>query len=327
MADIGWVKSYDGRSGGTWVQQRVIDGLAESHSFERVVIEPELHPVRFPRSAWRLATYGDESVDVWVEDVTSLTVKMPWRRQLDVLAFHHLPQPSDSRSPTALLGSLRNGVVERRLAAVDRIVVVSDFWEDYLAERGITENVVKIYNGLPLERFEFDPAEIASVRADLCDDPDRPLVHVGPCAPDKGGHRAYEALAGADVECITTGRKVYDTPVTHHDPPYEEYLKILAACDVLVAMSEFPEGWGLQVQEAMLCRTPVVGSGRGGMGMLLDGGGQLVCRDIEDLEATVARAIADQDRLGDRGYEYASQFPLEAMVEGWRAMFDDLTDS
>lgn len=324
MADVGWIVTYDGQSGGNWVRRRVVEGLSDEHSFEKVLVEPGLAPLQFLSAAWDLATLDDPETDLWVEAVGSLALRAPGHRSPNVLVLHHLPDPDHYRSVANVLHLLKREVVLRRMREADRVVVVSDFWAEYLADRGVTDNVVTVYNGLPVEDFDLDDEAVAARRESLCDDPDKPLIHVGPCAPGKGGHRAYEALSDADANFVTTGRNTVDAPVTHVNPPYEEYLEVLAACDVLVAMSEVPEGWGLQVQEAMLCGTPVVGSGRGGMRTLLDGGEQVVCRDFADLPAAVEEALADGDRLGRQGRAFAEQFTLERMIEGYRDVFDSV---
>lgn len=323
MADIGWIVTYDGQSGGNWVRRRIVEGLADDHDVGEVVIEPQLSPGSFLPAMWRLATYDRPDVDLWVEDVTSLAVRLPTRRTENVLVLHHLPVLDRYRSLGEILGRVKTELVVRRAREADRVVVVSDYWADFLARHGV-EGVETIYNGLPVSEFAFEEEAVAARRTELCDG-DEPLIHVGPCAPLKGGKRVARRLSEWDATLITTGRSAGDAPVRHLDLPYDEYLETLAACDALVAMSEFPEGWGLQVQEAMLCRTPVVGSGRGGMRMLLEGGDQIVCEQFADLEDCVREALANGDRLGERGYEYASQFTLDRMVESWRAFFDQVT--
>jgi len=324
MSDVGWMVTYDGRSGGAWVRRQVVDGLAGAVDIEEVTVDAGLAPRQFVSGAWELATYDDPAVDCWVESLSSLAVRGPGRRTPNVLALHHLPTPSPTESLGDALSAVKSALVRLRLREIDHIVVVSDFWAHYLEARGLGDRVTTIYNGLPVDRFDFDEAAVAETRERLCDDPDEPLIHVGPCAPGKGGRRVAETLADWDATLVTTGRTDSEAPVTHLDLPYDEYLTVLAACDAVVAMSAFPEGWGLQVQEAMLARTPVVGSGRGGMGMLLEGGDQVVCEAWADLEASVGRALDERERLGERGREYASQFTRERMIEEWGAFFEEV---
>ena len=61
-------------------------------------------------------------------------------------------------------------------------------------------------------------------------------------------------------------------PVVNLSLNYKEYLCLLKASSVVVTMSKFKEGWCLTAHEAMLCKTPVIGSGKGGMRELLEGG-------------------------------------------------------
>ncbi len=49
--------------------------------------------------------------------------------------------------------------------------------------------------------------------------------------------------------------------------------------------------------KAMLCGTPVVGSGRGGMRELPQKGGQIICRDFGELGPLAADLLNDKKRL------------------------------
>ena len=64
-------------------------------------------------------------------------------------------------------------------------------------------------------------------------------------------------------------------------------------------MSKFLEGWNRTAHEAMLCRTPVIGSGTGGMRELLLGGQQIICEDIKTLPEIVDYAIKNAFALGE----------------------------
>ena len=55
---------------------------------------------------------------------------------------------------------------------------------------------------------------------------------------------------------------------------------LLSCCDIVISFSEFPEGWNRVAHEALLTKTPVIGSGQGGMNELLNKSGQIICRDI-----------------------------------------------
>ena len=67
----------------------------------------------------------------------------------------------------------------------------------------------------------------------------------------------------------------------------------------------------------MLCKTPVIGSGLGGMMELLEGGRQLICEDISELSYLVDVAMENREELGEKGYEFAKNFTVERFEKGW----------
>ena len=99
-------------------------------------------------------------------------------------------------------------------------------------------------------------------------------------------------------------------------------LLLLAACDVVLTMSTFSEGWNRTAHEAMMSSTPVVGSGTAGMGELLRGGGQLICGDFAELRKYVQMALDQGQELGRRGRRYAEQLTLDRFRREWLAIVD-----
>lgn len=82
--------------------------------------------------------------------------------------------------------------------------------------------------------------------------------------------------------------------------------------------SSFKEGWCRTAHEAMLCKTPVVGSGMGGMRELLEGRKQIICSVLSNLKEYVEYAMSDST-IGKSGYSFASQeyFSLEFFKNKW----------
>ena len=68
---------------------------------------------------------------------------------------------------------------------------------------------------------------------------------------------------------------------------FGDYLKLLKASWVVLTMSKFKEGWCRTAHEAMLLKTPVIGSGTGGMRELLENGKQIVCPEFDNLREKV----------------------------------------
>ncbi len=99
----------------------------------------------------------------------------------------------------------------------------------------------------------------------------------------KGAIEVYDALKTIDAHFVSSGIRDVDLPVRNFTLSYSEYILLLSACDVIITMSKFLEGWNRVAHEAMLCKTPVIGSGTGGMRELLEGGGQIICDKIQDI--------------------------------------------
>jgi glycosyltransferase involved in cell wall biosynthesis len=114
--------------------------------------------------------------------------------------------------------------------------------------------------------------------------------------------------------------RLLDLSARHLDLGYRDYLSLLRASSVVVTMSLFDEGWCRTAHEAMLLRRPLVGSGRGGMTELLEGGKQVICPRFDDLRDQVVRILADAAmaaRMGDDGYQFARTFTTERFRDGW----------
>jgi glycosyltransferase involved in cell wall biosynthesis len=70
----------------------------------------------------------------------------------------------------------------------------------------------------------------------------------------------------------------------------------------------------------MLCGTPVIGSGRGGMRELLEKGGQFICDDFNKMESLVSDLLSDRAKLeiaAIKGREFSEQFTLKYFRESW----------
>lgn len=85
-----------------------------------------------------------------------------------------------------------------------------------------------------------------------------------------------------------------ELPIPNLMLPFEEYRLLLAASDIVITMSLFKEGWNRVAHEAVLCGTPVIGSGKGGMEELLVMSGQTICTSFEDLPHHVNRLLKNR---------------------------------
>ena len=83
-------------------------------------------------------------------------------------------------------------------------------------------------------------------------------------------------------------------------------------------MSLFNEGWCRSAHESMICGTPVIGSGKGGMSELLKGGKQIICKNFSKLSNYV-EMIIDDNSYGKRAVDFATKdkFSLNTFNTQW----------
>ena len=129
---------------------------------------------------------------------------------------------------------------------------------------------------------------------------EKPILYLGNCQRIKGVVEAYEQLKDLKVHLVTSGRKEVDLPILNLNLDYRDYLLLLKSSSVVITMSKFKEGWNRTAHEAMLCKTPVIGSGLGGMKELLEGGNQIICENFSDLKERVSYVL-DHPELGETG--------------------------
>lgn len=214
----------------------------------------------------------------------------------------------------------------RNLRKLDAIVTVSRYWRDWFASRGYS-NVRIIYNSFDLRDFEFSKEEIRDFRKKHNLMVDKPLVYIGNCQKEKGVVEVYAALKGLDTHLVSSGAKEVDIPVRTLTLGYRDYLLLLKCSSVVITMSRVREGWCRTAHEAMLYRTPVVGSGTGGMSELLSGGGQIICHNIEGLRGNVEMLLGNRElahHIGDSGFDYAKKFTYSRFRKEWVGLINEI---
>jgi Glycosyltransferase len=177
-------------------------------------------------------------------------------------------------------------------------------------------NTVLIYNAFDIGKFQFEREELErfKVRNGLTG---RPVIYIGNCRNEKGARTVWNALRDQRYQLVSSGISNIDLPIRKFLLPYREYLLLLAASSVVVTLSEFEEGWNRTAHEALLCRTPVIGSGSGGMGELLQNGGQLICQNQAALSSMVDSALEQRADLSDKGFAFAREFTIERFRHQW----------
>ncbi|MCP3683598.1 MAG: glycosyltransferase family 4 protein [bacterium] len=301
--------------------QRVLSKYADVEVFD--VGFENYRKYYYPLSLFRLSRIKGEK-DVWIRDYDSV-ISMPFNRtsSKNVALIHHIDK---SIKPTCIqiVATVLEKIFYHNLRKVDAIVTVSEYWQRHFLDRGYT-NVYLIYNQVDFSQFDFLEDEVIDFRERHRLD-DKPIIYIGNCQRAKGVIESYETLRDMDVHLVTSGRKDVNIPATNLDLNHRDYLKLLAASSVVVTMSKFKEGWCITAHEAMLCKTPVVGSGFGGMRELLGGGGQLICEDFTALRKSV-EYLMQHPEVGKEGYEFAKHFTIERFENEWVSCLTQISEN
>ncbi len=283
----------------------------------RVDIDPSAK--RRPREralghVWRLLSATPPQADIVISD----PFVAAWgRRALDarhVAMVHHFPfeLTRGTLAQRTYLSRLR-----RRLKTMDTVVTVSEFWKTQFEKMGC-QDVRVVHNALDPARFRYGDKELAAFRQRFDLPPDKPLIYAGNAQIQKGVTDVYDALKDEPYTLVMTGPReesLRDLPVRWLDLRYDDYVRLLAAADVVVTMSRMTEGWCRTAHEALLCGTPVIGSGTGGMRELLEGAGQAVVAP-KQLAQAVRDALHDKDRIR-HGREFAERFTPDRFNQAW----------
>ena len=270
---------------------------------------------------WLLRLRGHK--DVWIRDFESLiTLPLDRTSGKNLALIHHVDHAHSSlRLPIRLVYVwIYEKAFYWNLRKVDAIVTVSKYWQDYFLNRGY-RNVYRIYNAFDPREFQLSEYEVQGFKQQY-GMTDKPIIYIGNCQKSKGVVEAYEQLKEMDAYLVTSGARTVELPAVNLDLSYREYLLLLKASSVAVLMSKFKEGWNRTAHEAMLCRTPVVGSEKGGRRELLEGGGQIICPQFSQLRDCVEMAMSTPG-LGDKGYQYAKGFTVERFEEEWNQLLEE----
>lgn len=262
---------------------------------------------------WQIARHRADA-DIIIKDAFMIS----WGKHTalpQIGIIHHLPDEIKN----SLKYRWHFHRLEKRLKQLDYVITVSKYWEQRLQSLGC-QNTKVIYNSFDLTEFQFSATEIAEFKQKYQLNSDKPLIYIGNAKANKGVIEAYKALGNEKFYLIMSGPKDHklSLPVHHLDLKRKDYLRLLKACDLVLTMSTMMEGWNRTAHEAMLCQTPVIGTGIGGMKELLTEGGQIIQPYFQGLTDTVLSALQDKEQLAQDGFKYVQQFDMDYFNTEWQ---------
>ncbi len=318
---IGFFDPVGEMTGGRAYREAVREALGKRYDVEVFTATGEagiIPSVRLRRMAEIARVKAPKGV--WIRDFYPV-VGMSIRRNpgKNIALFLHMYTEGEQSD---ILGRLFTSLFFRNIRKCERVVTIANFWKDYLTRLGIG-NVRVILNAIDPAEFTFQPDEIEAFKRKYSLT-DAAVVYIGNCRRNKGVVEAYDALKDRGYHLVTSGEPDVRLPCPNFNLPYREYLLLLKASSVVVTLSKFREGWCRTAHEAMLCKTPVVGSGAGGMAELLEGGGQFICRDVSELPHMVETAMSRSEAVGEEGYKFASALTVERFEREWSELIEEV---
>ncbi len=318
---IGWILTSLRKYGGSVYGEKARKALSKEFNVEIENLEAKYLKWRFLKPlSWFLGFIKLKGCkDLWIRhsfiDVAALPLSKAKGKNLALI--YHI----DNSVFSLILRPfffLTEKFFYHSLKKTDTIVTISEYWKKHFLEKGYA-NVYKIYCGFDLADFKIGHQEVSEFKKRFKLE-GKPIIYIGNCQKAKGVMETWQALKDLDVHLVTSGKRTINIPALNLDLEHRDYLKLLKASSVVVAMSKFKEGWCITAHEAMLLKTPVIGSGLGGMKELLEGGRQVVCEDFQNLKEKVEYLLNHSDireKMGGDGYNFGENFTLERFKKEW----------
>ncbi|MDO8424415.1 MAG: glycosyltransferase family 4 protein [bacterium] len=325
---IGWVKISSRKYGGVVYEERAMEVLKDRFDLEYVKMNSGIFKrgyLRAPELVFNLLRLKGKK-DLWVRDSnTVITAPFDGTKGKKIAVIHHIDY-SASRPLFRPIDFIIEKLIYHGLRKMDAIVTVCEYWKEHFLKKGFP-NVFVVYNGFDLNSFNISDQEAEKFKEEnhLTG---KPIIYLGNCQKAKGVIESYQALKDLDVHLVTSGEPFIKTPARNLQlKEYRDYLKLLKSASVVLAMSKFKEGWCRTAHEALLLKTPVVGSGLGGLGELLEGGKQIICPSFASLRERVEYLLGRPEvraRMGEDGYNFAKTFTSEKFKEDWLSLIEKL---
>ena len=324
------IKTTHQKSGGSIYEEAVAEALLKDFEVEflRFGAKSKLKYIEIPFILWQLfkSSKRNES-DIMIRnfDASLFLNKKPVK---NIAIIHHIINDSRGHILLRIVYMFLEKIIFYNLKKFDAIITVSKYWETYLKKENY-KNVHTIYNSFDINEFNFSFEEIKEFK-ERYGFTEKPIIYIGNCQRGKGAIETYHALRDLDAILVTSGKPQVKIPTINLQVEYRDYLRLLKASSIVVTMSKFKEGWCRTAHEAMLCKTPVIGSGLGGMSELLRGGNQIICKDGRFLKEKVAHLLANPERrkeMGEDGYNFAKNFTTEKFEKEWMKLIKNLSRS
>lgn len=325
MKKITWIKLTSRRYGGAVYGQKAREALARDYNVEIKDIGGGFKYLKPLKWLWNFLVMKGKS-DLWIrDDFYSIAFQFVGKTEGKKMAvIYHIDLSVFPYLMKILLWPIEK-LFYSNIKRADAVLTIADFWKTHFLNKGC-KKVYKISPALDLEKFNVSDREISEFK-EKYNLKGKPIIYLGNCQEAKGVVESYEVLKDLDAYLVTSGEERVKIKALNFNLDYRKYLTLLKASTIVVTMSKFIEGWCITAHESMLLETPVIGSGKGGMKELLEGGCQIVCQDFSQLREKVEYLLnnpEERKRLGKRGREFAEKFNIERFKKEWLEMMKEI---
>ncbi|AOT09717.1 glycosyltransferase [Pseudoalteromonas luteoviolacea] len=246
------------------------------------------------------------------------------KRKKNIVLLHHF-DPSYSNSLSRLNQAFTFWLLKINMNKVDKLVVVSNYWKREMEKVGF-KDVTIAYNAFEIDKFK--EKKLSDSIFDELKNNGKLNIYIGNAHPKKGYFKVVDAIGDLSVNLISSGyqNSAPDTDrVTNYTLNYDSYLEMLKSVDLVITYSQFKEGWCRTAHEALLLGTPVVGSGFGGMGELLEFSGQDICASDSELRKVTQQFIKDRSSMKAIDQSYVESFSIERFNLTWQKIIKEVS--
>lgn len=277
----------DKKYGGRIYENQIIESLKDKYEFKRIFLMRFKYKIlNIPWIAWVYLKYHLLYCGNVI--LTNHTTWIAGINSNNLVIVHHI-DTSTSKGLSGLFQKFCDYALFKNKRLFTSVVTVAKFWKEKLLASGF-KDVHLIYNSFNPQLYQFSEDEITDFKKRYGFD-ERPIIYLGNCQRQKGVVEVYDTLKHLNLNFVTTGIKDVEIGANHLNLSFKDYRLLLSASSIVITMSQLIEGWNRTAHEAMICGTPVIGSGTGGMKELLNIGGGYICNDLQQLEDMVLKLL------------------------------------
>ena len=237
-----------------------------------------------------------------------------------VIIFHHFDENENNKPKK--YNYLFNRFIKNAENAT--VVVVSKYWYNFLKEKGV-KDVQLIYNSFKNELYKptLNKTDFY-LKYNL---ENKPIIYIGKNSKSKTLN-AYQTiqLLNSKYNIITTGiNKEFEGPI-NLNLNFSDYVDLLHYSSCTLLLTDFKEGWSRIAHESLLCGTPVIGNGSGGMHELLKETNQLIVNpsDKNIIIQNIDLIISENKRISKKEIIDISKYDWNYFNEQWNNLLINL---